>query len=168
MSSPIDCFTLKFRQTSCYVVNNGEGSFKEQMLCQNLRICHAHIFQHLVVSHSIYIISAFLVPELRSFATCSDDWTSNSCTFSCVSACNVISQTPSGRFTMVIPHQHRNCSFSIIYPVVIKISDLILGHLNGLFLKVSSLFPKKILTCAIILGTEERRGEAGIACGTRC
>ncbi|POI30429.1 hypothetical protein CIB84_005822 [Bambusicola thoracicus] len=53
--------------------------------------------------------------------------------------CNVISQTPSGRFTMVIPHQHRNCSFSIIYPVVIKISDLILGHLNGLFLKNPSV-----------------------------
>ncbi|KFQ81916.1 Corticotropin-releasing factor-binding protein, partial [Phaethon lepturus] len=52
--------------------------------------------------------------------------------------CNVISQTPSGRFTMVIPHQHRNCSFSIIYPVVIKISDLILGRLNGLFLKKPS------------------------------
>ncbi|KFV62184.1 Corticotropin-releasing factor-binding protein [Dryobates pubescens] len=52
--------------------------------------------------------------------------------------CNVISQTASGRFTMVIPHQHRNCSFSIIYPVVIKISDLILGHLNGLFLKKPS------------------------------
>ncbi|XP_064293869.1 corticotropin-releasing factor-binding protein isoform X1 [Phalacrocorax carbo] len=52
--------------------------------------------------------------------------------------CNVISQTPSGRFTMVIPHQNRNCSFSIIYPVVIKISDLILGHLNGLFLKKPS------------------------------
>uniref|UniRef100_A0A8D0HHM1 Corticotropin-releasing factor-binding protein n=1 Tax=Sphenodon punctatus TaxID=8508 RepID=A0A8D0HHM1_SPHPU len=49
--------------------------------------------------------------------------------------CNVISQTPTGRFTMVIPHQHRNCSFSIIYPVVIKISDLTLGHLNGLHLK---------------------------------
>uniref|UniRef100_A0A8C2T6Q8 Corticotropin-releasing factor-binding protein n=1 Tax=Coturnix japonica TaxID=93934 RepID=A0A8C2T6Q8_COTJA len=57
--------------------------------------------------------------------------------------CNVISQTPSGRFTMIIPHQHRNCSFSIIYPVVIKISDLILGHLNGLFLKVSCLLPGK-------------------------
>ncbi|XP_054843290.1 corticotropin-releasing factor-binding protein [Eublepharis macularius] len=49
--------------------------------------------------------------------------------------CNVISQTPAGRFTMVIPHQHRNCSFSIIYPVVIKISDLMLGHLNGLHIK---------------------------------
>ncbi|XP_042304113.1 corticotropin-releasing factor-binding protein [Sceloporus undulatus] len=49
--------------------------------------------------------------------------------------CNVISQTPAGRFTMLIPHQHRNCSFSIIYPVMIKISDLMLGHLNGLHLK---------------------------------
>uniref|UniRef100_A0A803V091 Corticotropin-releasing factor-binding protein n=1 Tax=Ficedula albicollis TaxID=59894 RepID=A0A803V091_FICAL len=72
--------------------------------------------------------------------------------------CNVISQTPSGRFTMVIPHQHRNCSFSIIYPVVIKISDLILGHLNGLFLKVRSLFPKKILACASFLGTAKGKG----------
>uniref|UniRef100_A0A8D0Q8C0 Corticotropin-releasing factor-binding protein n=1 Tax=Sus scrofa TaxID=9823 RepID=A0A8D0Q8C0_PIG len=52
--------------------------------------------------------------------------------------CNVISQTPNGRFTLVVPHQHRNCSFSIIYPVVIKISDLTLGHLNGLQLKKSS------------------------------
>ncbi|XP_073202301.1 corticotropin-releasing factor-binding protein isoform X2 [Lepidochelys kempii] len=52
--------------------------------------------------------------------------------------CNVISQTPTGRFTLVIPHQHRNCSFSIIYPVVIKISDLILGHLNSLHLKKPS------------------------------
>ncbi|KAH0628013.1 hypothetical protein JD844_008661 [Phrynosoma platyrhinos] len=50
--------------------------------------------------------------------------------------CNVISQTPAGRFTMLIPHQHRNCSFSIIYPVMIKISDLMLGHLNGLHLKL--------------------------------
>ncbi|XP_053303943.1 corticotropin-releasing factor-binding protein [Spea bombifrons] len=49
--------------------------------------------------------------------------------------CNVISQSPSGRFTMIIPHQHRNCSFSIIYPVVIKISDLTLGHFNELQLK---------------------------------
>ncbi|XP_076994836.1 corticotropin-releasing factor-binding protein [Tamandua tetradactyla] len=49
--------------------------------------------------------------------------------------CNVISQTPDGRFTLVVPHQHRNCSFSIIYPVVIKISDLTLGHVNGLQLK---------------------------------
>ncbi|XP_024049858.1 corticotropin-releasing factor-binding protein [Terrapene carolina triunguis] len=52
--------------------------------------------------------------------------------------CNVISQTPTGTFTMVIPHQHRNCSFSIIYPVVIKISDLILGHLNSLHFKKPS------------------------------
>ncbi|XP_064422887.1 corticotropin-releasing factor-binding protein [Latimeria chalumnae] len=46
--------------------------------------------------------------------------------------CNIISQTPTGRFSMVIPHQHRNCSFSIIYPVEIKISDLTLGHFNDL------------------------------------
>ncbi|XP_044781402.1 corticotropin-releasing factor-binding protein isoform X2 [Bubalus bubalis] len=52
--------------------------------------------------------------------------------------CNIISQTPNGRFTLVVPHQHRNCSFSIIYPVAIKISDLTLGHLNGLQLKKSS------------------------------
>ncbi|KAB0404454.1 hypothetical protein E2I00_001109 [Balaenoptera physalus] len=52
--------------------------------------------------------------------------------------CNVISQTPNGRFTLVVPHKHRNCSFSIIYPVVIKISDLTLGHFNGLQLKKSS------------------------------
>ncbi|KAE8636078.1 hypothetical protein XENTR_v10002831 [Xenopus tropicalis] len=49
--------------------------------------------------------------------------------------CNVISQSPNGRFTMIIPHQHRNCSFSIIYPVVIKIFDLTLGHFNELQLK---------------------------------
>ncbi|KAF4016984.1 hypothetical protein G4228_009299 [Cervus hanglu yarkandensis] len=52
--------------------------------------------------------------------------------------CNIISQTPNGRFTLVVPHLHRNCSFSIIYPVAIKISDLTLGHLNGLQLKKSS------------------------------
>ncbi|KAM7320996.1 hypothetical protein ACRRTK_020249 [Alexandromys fortis] len=49
--------------------------------------------------------------------------------------CNVISQTPSGRFTLVVPHQHQNCSFSIIYPVAIRISDLALGHGHGLQLK---------------------------------
>ncbi|XP_011231393.2 corticotropin-releasing factor-binding protein isoform X3 [Ailuropoda melanoleuca] len=49
--------------------------------------------------------------------------------------CNAISQTPSGRFTLVVPHLRRNCSFSIIYPVVIKISDLTLGHLHGRQLK---------------------------------
>ncbi|KAK2495634.1 hypothetical protein MC885_008876 [Smutsia gigantea] len=52
--------------------------------------------------------------------------------------CNVISQTPNGRFTLIVPHQHRNCSFSIIYPVAIKISDLTLGHLNGLQVKKPS------------------------------
>ncbi|RXM27717.1 Corticotropin-releasing factor-binding protein [Acipenser ruthenus] len=44
-------------------------------------------------------------------------------------------QTPEGSFTMIIPHQHRNCSFSIIYPVEIKISELTLGHFNDLQVK---------------------------------
>jgi hypothetical protein len=38
---------------------------------------------------------------------------------------------------MVIPQQHRNCSFSIIYPVEIKIAELSLGHLNDFPIKVS-------------------------------
>ncbi|KAM4635449.1 corticotropin-releasing factor-binding protein [Polymixia lowei] len=42
--------------------------------------------------------------------------------------CNIISQTPEGSFTMVIPQQHRNCSFSIIYPVEIQISEFSLGY----------------------------------------
>jgi len=67
---------------------------------------------------------------------------------------------------MVIPHQHRNCSFSIIYPVVIKISDLILGHLNGLFLKVSYLFPKKYNHMQFSWAWEKEGREAGVACGT--
>ncbi|XP_017543922.2 corticotropin-releasing factor-binding protein [Pygocentrus nattereri] len=46
--------------------------------------------------------------------------------------CNVISQTPEGRFSMVIPQQHRNCSYSIIYPVEIQIGELSLGHHNDL------------------------------------
>ncbi|XP_028829576.1 corticotropin-releasing factor-binding protein [Denticeps clupeoides] len=44
--------------------------------------------------------------------------------------CNIISQTPEGSFTMVIPQQHKNCSFSIIYPVEIQIGELSLGHIN--------------------------------------
>lgn len=47
-------------------------------------------------------------------------------------ACNVISQSPQGSYTMVIPQQHRNCSFSIIYPVEIDISEFSLGHFNHL------------------------------------
>nr|XP_054587586.1 corticotropin-releasing factor-binding protein [Nothobranchius furzeri]XP_054587587.1 corticotropin-releasing factor-binding protein [Nothobranchius furzeri] len=42
--------------------------------------------------------------------------------------CNIMSQSPEGSFTMVIPHQHRNCSFSIIYPVEIQLTDLSLGE----------------------------------------
>ncbi|XP_071372623.1 corticotropin-releasing factor-binding protein isoform X2 [Centroberyx affinis] len=55
--------------------------------------------------------------------------------------CNVISQTPEGSYTMLIPQQHRNCSFSIIYPVEIKISEFSLGHHIN--------FPKRSVTgCA--------------------
>lgn len=46
-------------------------------------------------------------------------------------ACNVMSQSPEGSYTMVIPQQHRNCSFSIIYPVAIDISEFSLGHYNN-------------------------------------
>lgn len=49
--------------------------------------------------------------------------------------CNVISQSPEGSYTMVIPQQHRNCSFSIIYPVEIDVSEFSLGHYNN--------FPKR-------------------------
>ncbi|XP_040052606.1 corticotropin-releasing factor-binding protein [Gasterosteus aculeatus] len=42
--------------------------------------------------------------------------------------CNIMSQSPEGSFTMVMPHQHRNCSFSIIYPVEIRMTDLSLGQ----------------------------------------
>ncbi|MEQ2178290.1 hypothetical protein GOODEAATRI_012504 [Goodea atripinnis] len=51
--------------------------------------------------------------------------------------CNVISQSPEGSYTIVIPQQHRNCSFSIIYPVAIDISEFSLGHHNN--------FPKRSL-----------------------
>ncbi|XP_068430426.1 corticotropin-releasing factor-binding protein [Clinocottus analis] len=44
--------------------------------------------------------------------------------------CNVISQSPEGSYTMVSPQQHRNCSFSIIYPVEIDVSEFSLGHYN--------------------------------------
>ncbi|CAL1567921.1 unnamed protein product [Knipowitschia caucasica] len=46
--------------------------------------------------------------------------------------CNVISQSPEGSFTMVIPQQHRNCSFSIVYPVEIEVSEFSLGHYNNI------------------------------------
>lgn len=42
-------------------------------------------------------------------------------------ACNIMSQSPEGSFTMVMPHQRRNCSFSIIYPVEMQVTDLSLG-----------------------------------------
>lgn len=49
-----------------------------------------------------------------------------------LAACNVISQSPEGSYTMVIPQQHRNCSFSIIYPVEIDISEFSLEQFNHL------------------------------------
>lgn len=57
-------------------------------------------------------------------------------------ACNVISQSPEGAYTMVIPQQHRNCSFSIIYPVEIDISEFSLGQINH-FTKVNKGFFSK-------------------------
>ncbi|CAM9225238.1 unnamed protein product [Lampetra planeri] len=42
--------------------------------------------------------------------------------------CNIMSQSPQGSFTMVTPHQRRNCSFSIIYPVEIRLTELSLGQ----------------------------------------
>ncbi|KAM6902472.1 corticotropin-releasing factor-binding protein [Xenentodon cancila] len=51
--------------------------------------------------------------------------------------CNVISQSPEGRYTMVSPQLHRNCSFSVIYPVAIDISEFSLEH--------HSNFPKRSL-----------------------
>lgn len=75
-------------------------------------------------------------------------------------ACNVISQTPNGRFTLVIPRQHRNCSFSIIYPVSIKISDLTLGHVHGLQLKVSGLLASWVFGEATALVQQMQTGGA--------
>ncbi|XP_008334180.1 corticotropin-releasing factor-binding protein-like [Cynoglossus semilaevis] len=54
--------------------------------------------------------------------------------------CNIMSQNPEGDFTMVIPHQRRNCSFSIIYPVEIKLTGLSLGEA-----KRNDLIPQKQL-----------------------
>ncbi|XP_058473545.1 corticotropin-releasing factor-binding protein [Solea solea] len=56
--------------------------------------------------------------------------------------CNAISQSPEGSYTMVIPQQHRNCSFSIIYPVEIDISEFSLGHSNH---NSNNDFPKRSL-----------------------
>uniref|UniRef100_A0A3Q2XG87 Corticotropin-releasing factor-binding protein n=1 Tax=Hippocampus comes TaxID=109280 RepID=A0A3Q2XG87_HIPCM len=51
--------------------------------------------------------------------------------------CNIMSQSPEGSFTMVMPHQHRNCSFSIIYPVEIQLAQL---KLTCMFNTVGCLF----------------------------
>lgn len=42
--------------------------------------------------------------------------------------CNIMSQSPEGSFSMVLPHQHRNCSFSVIYPVEIQLTELSLAQ----------------------------------------
>ncbi|CAL8345415.1 unnamed protein product [Lota lota] len=42
--------------------------------------------------------------------------------------CNIMSQSPEGSFTMVMPHHHWNCSFSIIYPVELQLTELSLGQ----------------------------------------
>ncbi|XP_077379007.1 corticotropin-releasing factor-binding protein [Festucalex cinctus] len=55
--------------------------------------------------------------------------------------CNIMSQSPEGSFTMVMPHQHRNCSFSIIYPVEIQLTQLSLGQA-----KSNQLRPKATLS----------------------
>lgn len=52
--------------------------------------------------------------------------------------CNIMSQSPEGSFTMVMPHQHRNCSFSIIYPVEIRLTELSLGQARS-----NELIPQK-------------------------
>lgn len=46
--------------------------------------------------------------------------------------CNVISQSPEGSYTMVIPQQHKNCSFSIVYPVEIEVSEFSLGRYKNI------------------------------------
>lgn len=68
----------------------------------------------------------------RSFMANADTNTIFFLSLSIYLACNVVSQTPEGSFTMVIPQQHRNCSFSIIYPVEIQIGELSLGQHNDL------------------------------------
>uniref|UniRef100_A0A3Q2Z0I4 Corticotropin-releasing factor-binding protein n=1 Tax=Hippocampus comes TaxID=109280 RepID=A0A3Q2Z0I4_HIPCM len=52
--------------------------------------------------------------------------------------CNIMSQSPEGSFTMVMPHQHRNCSFSIIYPVEIQLAQLSLEQAKSNELRLSS------------------------------
>ncbi|CAL1614978.1 unnamed protein product [Knipowitschia caucasica] len=53
--------------------------------------------------------------------------------------CNIMSQSPEGSFTMVMPHQRRNCSFSIIYPVEIRLTELSLGQA-----KSNELIPQRV------------------------
>ncbi|KAJ8405645.1 hypothetical protein AAFF_G00316250 [Aldrovandia affinis] len=65
--------------------------------------------------------------------------------------CNIISQTQEGSFTMVIPHQHTNCSFSIIYPVEIEIEELSLGHLDSNDAPVKRSIPGYVSYCRPLL-----------------
>lgn len=74
-------------------------------------------------------------PRLKLNMQDTDGWPSVSLSLSV--ACNVVSQTPEGSFTMIIPQQHRNCSFSIIYPVEIQIGELNLGQHNDLKVSIS-------------------------------
>lgn len=79
----------------------------------------------------------------------------------CLSAaCNIISQTPAGSFTMVIPHQRRNCSFSIIYPVDIEITKLSLhqSQSNDVALEVSRGWD--ISECTVVMKSLIRTGLA--------
>ncbi|KAF7641813.1 hypothetical protein LDENG_00271340 [Lucifuga dentata] len=69
--------------------------------------------------------------------------------------CNVLSQTPEGSYTMMIPQQHKNCSFSIIYPVEVQVSEFSLGHYNN--------FPKRSMSgCAESGDFVELLGGSGI------
>ncbi|XP_055487444.1 corticotropin-releasing factor-binding protein [Leucoraja erinacea] len=52
--------------------------------------------------------------------------------------CNMISKNPEGRFTMVIPHRQSNCSFSMIYPTEVRISNVTLGHTNDVTIPVKN------------------------------
>ncbi|XP_077417461.1 corticotropin-releasing factor-binding protein-like [Vanacampus margaritifer] len=55
--------------------------------------------------------------------------------------CNIMSQSPEGSFTMVMPHQHRNCSFSIIYPVAIQVTQLSLEQAKSNQLRPEARLP---------------------------
>ncbi|CAL8277091.1 unnamed protein product [Merluccius merluccius] len=70
--------------------------------------------------------------------------------------CNIISQTPEGSFTMVVPQQHKNCSFSIVYPVELQISDFSLGHYSD------TTVSKRSVTCSEARDFVELLGGSGL------